>query len=486
MSSRINIENYTKNHISHVFGPAMPQEKIQPKPRNIQPIKIELKDENISNQKNNVYKPFINKEVQQSTNVGIIKNQYHNESDIFFTKTLSSSMKQKLKEEAFPKKKQYISDYDPKKYVKYNISSFNKKMYELYNEKGDKFMTNKEKEIGNSKKVINSSRGYSEYIEKYNNENYSKFLCMNKNHNLNHKETEKNFYNKEDKYNPTSTAFENYTCEFESDIFNIRNKNYRKFMNKKKNNIRMNRSLDNSRFRNINVKGILQWPANFNWTKNSELIFKTHIKNLARNKSMSAFDRNQIDSVRNLLEGEDENNPPKRIKRNKSDLGKMDFKRPKFDKKEYNISRARKISNNCSVLDDEKKYENNIKIKNMGKKFDVKEYMVAKPGDMDIYEFGKLLKKKGIHLIEVNEKNRNIIENEKNNKNDRIIQFKIRENIFNSKKNEKLNEIEKELKKNNKELRIRPAPKKKSYALKSWDYINKKNGKNKRKEKLIS
>jgi len=122
----------------------------------------------------------------------------------------------------------------------------------------------------------------------------------------------------------------------------------------------------------------------------------------------------------------------------------------------------------------------------MGKKFDVKEYMVAKPGDMDIYEFGKLLKKKGIHLIEVNEKNRNIIENEKKNKNDRIIQFKIRENIFDSKKNEKLNEIEKELKKNHRQLRIRPAPKKKSHALKSCDYIDKKNERNKRAEKLIS
>lgn len=155
MSSRINIENYTKNHTSHVFGPAMPQEKIQPKPRNIQPIKIELKDGNISNQKINVYKPFINKEAPESTKVGIIRNQYHNESDIFFTKTLSPSMKQKLKDEAFPKRKEYISDYDPKKYVKYNNSSFDKKMHDLYNEKGDKFMANKEKEIGKPKKCKN-------------------------------------------------------------------------------------------------------------------------------------------------------------------------------------------------------------------------------------------------------------------------------------------------------------------------------------------
>ena len=147
---------------------------------------------------------------------------------------------------------------------------------------------------------------------------------------------------------------------------------------------------------------------------------------------MSAYDRNQIDSVKNLLEGEN-NNETRKIKRNKSDVGKSDFKRPKFDKKEFSISRATKLSNNCSVLDDEKKYKNDIKIKNMGKKYEAKEYLVAKPGNMDIYEFGTLLKSKGIHLIEVNENN-NMLENEKKNKDDRVIHFKIRENIFETKK----------------------------------------------------
>ena len=41
-----------------------------------------------------------------------------------------------------------------------------------------------------------------------------------------------------------------------------------------------------------------------------------------------------------------------------------------------------------------------------------------------------------------------MLENEKKNKDDRVIHFKIRENIFETKKNEKLKDIEKELKKN--------------------------------------
>ena len=486
--SRINKEIYDKMHNSHIFD-FQPKESVQNKSRNIQPIKIELKEENIPNPKNNVFNTFINKEKNETD---AIKNRYHNESDIFFTKALTPSMKQQLKEETLPKKKKYISNYDPEKYVKYNNFSFDKKMHDLYKEKGDKFMENKEIEKGKPKKIKISSKGYSEYVDKYNNENYSKYRYLNKNHNINHRETENKFYNKQNKYNPNSTSTENYNREFESDIFNIKNKNYNKFMNKNKkkdNNNKLNKSVDYS-LRNINVKGLCKWPADLNWTKNSELIFKSHIKNLARNKSMSAYDRNNIDSVKNIIEGENDknnnnNNQTKKIKRNRSDLGKSNFKRPVFDKKEYSISRARKLSNNCSVLDDEKKYQNNIKIKNMGRKFEAKEYLVAKAGNIDIYEFGKLLKSKGIHLIEVNENN-NIIKNDKKDKNERIIHFKIRENAF-EKKNEKLKDIEKELKKNNRQLQIRPAPKKKSHALKSCDFHYRNiNEKNKRANKLKS
>ena len=477
--SRINKEIYDKMHNSHIFD-FQPNESVQSKSRNIQPIKIELKEENIQNPKNNVFNTFINKEKKETDT---IKNRYHNESDIFFTKNLTPSMKQQLKEETFPKKKKYISNYNPEKYIKYNNSSFDKKMHDLYKEKGDKFMENKEIEKGKPKKIKISSKGYSEYAEKYNNENYSKFRYLNKNHNINHRETENKFYNRQNKYNPNSTSTENYNREFESDIFNIKNKNYNKFMNKNKkkyNNNKLNKSVDYS---------LCKWPADLNWTKNSELIFKSHIKNLARNKSMSAYDRNNIDSVKNIIEGENDknnnNNQTKKIKRNKSDLGKSNFIRPVFDKKEYSISRARKLSNNCSVLDDEKKYQNNIKIKNMGKKFEAKEYLVAKAGNIDIYEFGKLLKSKGIHLIEVNENN-NIIKNDKKDKNERIIHFKIREKGL-EKKNEKLKDIEKELKKNNRQLQIRPAPKKKNHALKSCDFHYRNiNEKNKRADKLKS
>ena len=495
--SRFNKEMYDRNHNSHIFGLTMPREqpnqaKIQT--RNNRPNKIELKTEvELPNKKtkDKVLKTFINKEKEmpESTKVHIIKNQYHYDSDIFFMKNLTPTKKQQLTEEAFPKKKEFISDYKPEKYIKFSKSSFDKKMYDLYNEKGTNYMANKEKEKekGKPKKVKVSSKGYSEYLEKYNNDNYSNLINFKKNHNLNHKQTEKSFYNKENKYNPTSTATENYNREFESDIFNIPNKNYKKFINKRKNNNLLNKSLDYEQLknRNINVKGKCKWPADFDWMKNSELIFKTHIKNRDRNKSMTAFDRNQIDSVKNLLEGEKENNgKTKSIKRNKSDLGSYDFKRPKFDKKNYNYSRAVKLSNNCSVLDDEKNYEKNVKLKDLGKKYGMKEYLVAKPGDMDLYEFGKMLKKKGIHLIEVKEKNENFIKNEKdNNKNDRIIQFKIRENIFDMNKNDKLKEIEKELKKKNRQLQIRPAPKKKNHRLRSYDYAQNHNAAQKRVKK---
>ena len=486
--SRINKEIYDKMHNSHIFDYEH-KDSNQNKSRNIKPIKIELKEEKTINKKNNVFTTFINKEKEEPEKVNIIRNKYHNESDIFFAKSLTPSKIQQLKEEVYPKKKKYISNYDPEKYIKYNNSSFDKKMYDLYKERADQYMENKEKEKGKPKKVKISSKGYIEYVEKYNNDNYSKYKDLNKNHNINHKETEKKFYNNQNKFNPNSTAFDNYNREFESDIFNVKNNNYNKFMNKNKknNNNKMNRSLDQIDLRKIKVKGICKWPADLNWTKNSELIFKYHIKNFARNKNISAYDRNNIDSVKKIIEGENngKTNETKRIKRNRSDLGKSDYKRPLFNEKEYSISRARKLSNNCSVLDDEKNYKNNINISKIGNKFEAKEYLIAKAGDIDIYEFGKFLKSKGIHLIEVNDNN-NIMKNEKKNKNDRVIHFKIRENIKDNKRNEKLKSIEKELKKKNRQLQIRPAPKKKNHNLKSYDYHRNVYEKHKRAEKLKS
>ena len=66
---------------------------------------------------------------------------------------------------------------------------------------------------------------------------------MNKNHNRNHKETEKFIYNKEDKFHPNTSAHINYDNEFESDIFNFKNKDYQKFIKKNKKE-KLNNSVD--------------------------------------------------------------------------------------------------------------------------------------------------------------------------------------------------------------------------------------------------
>jgi predicted Zn-ribbon and HTH transcriptional regulator len=261
---------------------------------------------------------------------------------------------------------------------------------------------------------------------------------------------------------------------FESDIFNYKNKNYKKFMKKDKKE-KLNNSVDYSELRSRKVKGNCKWPADMNWTKNSELVFKTHIKNLHKNKNMSSFDRFHVDNVKNLIENVDEKDiQNKKIRRNRSDLGlgRNDIKRPIFEKDKYNISRTKKLSNNFSVLDNEKTYRNNFKIKNSGKKLDEKEYIIDKPGNMDIIEFSKLMKAKGIHLIDVKEK-ADIIENENKDNKDRIIHFKIREDINDKKNNNDLKKIEKILKKNNKQLEIKPAPKKKGYGLKEIDFYDK-------------
>lgn len=60
-------------------------------------------------------------------------------------------MKQHLKEEAFPKKKKFISNYNPDNYLKCP-NAFDNKMHELYEEKGDKFTSNKKREKGKPKK----------------------------------------------------------------------------------------------------------------------------------------------------------------------------------------------------------------------------------------------------------------------------------------------------------------------------------------------
>ena len=478
--SKISREIYNKMNTSHIFNSSIP-EKVT---INVKPIKIELKNENNPKPKpkKNVYKPFINK--KNNLMEKLIKRNY-NESDIFFAKTLTPRMQQKLKDEVFPKKEKYISNYKPENYVKFPNSSFDKKMHDLYKEKGDKYSENKIKEIGKPKKVLISSKGYSEYIEKYNNENYTNYINFNRDHNLNHKKTEKIFYNKEEKYKPNSTSTENYNREFESDIFNIKNSNYSKYMNLNKPKKKMNKSVEINKPRNINVKGALKWPANLNWDQNNEVLFKTHIKDKTRNKSMTAYDRNHIDSVRNLIEGDDDEKDDETNKDKKSGTKKKTmYKRPSFDKKGLGLSRAQKLKNNYSILEDPKEYQNNVRLNNVGNKYEVKEYNVLKSGNIDIFEFEKLIKDKGIHLIELKEKN-DFLKNQNKNEKDRVLQLKIRVNLYDKKKSDKLQSIEKELKKKNRQIQIRPAPKPKNHRLKSADYIYGKNGnKNKKNVKL--
>ena len=248
-------------------------------------------------------------------------------------------------------------------------------------------------------------------------------------------------------------------------------------MNLNKEKKKNNKSIEITNSRNIRVKGTLKWPANISWTQDSETLFKSNAKNEGKNKNMTAFDRNQVDSVKYLIEGIDnktliDGDKSKKINKKKNDLSITNNKRLSFDNKEYSLSRAQKLANNYSILEDEKKYKNNLKINSMGNKYEIKEYKVIKPGNLDIFEFEKLLKSKGIHLIEINEK-KDIINNNRNIK-DRILQIKIRENIFDKKKNDILKNIEKELKKKNRQIQIKQAPKQKNHRLKSADFMYKK------------
>ena len=218
-------------------------------------------------------------------------------------------------------------------------------MHEFYKEKGDKYSADKTKEKGKPKKILVSSKGYSEYLEKYTNDNYTNYLNHKKNHNINHRQIENIFYNKKNKYKPNSTSTENYNREFESDIFNIKNSNYQKYMNLNKEKKKNNKSIEITNSRNIRVKGTLKWPANISWTQDSEALFKSNAKNEGKNKNMTAFDRNQVDSVKYLFEGIDDKKRMdgdkfKKINKKKSDLLTNNNKKLSFDNKEYSLSRA--------------------------------------------------------------------------------------------------------------------------------------------------
>ena len=176
-------------------------------------------------------------------------------------------------------------------------------MHNLYKEKGDKFSLDKTKQIGKPKKILISSKGYNEYLNKFSNDNYSHYYDLKKMNNNNHKKIENSFYNKENKYKPDSSSTENYNREFESDIFNIKNTNYSKYIKLNKGHKKVNKSIDTSISRNTRVKGFLKWPANISWTQDSEAMFRLNAKNERRNQSMTAYVRDHVDSVRKLIKG---------------------------------------------------------------------------------------------------------------------------------------------------------------------------------------
>jgi len=391
-------------------------------------IKFELNTvKTARNRKNNILNGFINKDIRakpQKQKIDIIKNRYHYASDIFFTKPIFSK-----------------SNFTYTTKNNNNTISARRQIHKSCNIETKKAP----KQNAHHKKIIQTT-----------------------------------FYYNENKYNPNLTSFENYHKHFESNIFNLKNKKYSKYINKGRNkisNIKSNNSVDSTRSRNIKVKGLCKWPSDLKFTQNSELIFKTHIRNFDENRKMSAFERAHVDSVKDLIENAsmDKKIKNRTIKRNKSDLGCNNYTRPLFDIKKFGESRAKKLENNFFVLEDEKKYKNNIKIRNSAKKFDVKEYTITKLGNMDVLEFSKMAKSKGLHLIDVKEKQNILKIEDKNNKKDRIITFKIREDISDINQKNDIKQFEKELKKKNKQIKIKPLQNKKGFGLKSLSMYNKDN-----------
>ena len=501
---------YNRTYVSHVFGPpnisyynynntnnnsltSNTITKVNTSNNNIIPLKVELKTKPDENRKVN-YDKFINKDIeihpQEKTGKGHM--HYHNESDIFFLNDLSRNEKQNIIKETYqPKTKKYISNYNPDDYFQ-ELTPFDRKMNELYPKKkviNRNVSCNALHQI--PKKVSKTSRGYNEYMDKFQNvKEHDSPTEKSQNLKNGYKDVNSYFYDRKNRYRPDATASDNYSNCFKSNIFHDERKSVfnasfdGKYIKPKKLR-KLNTSKDFELNRNYGhgLKSSLMWPSDTDWTKDNDATKKHNIKYMRLNKSMSAFDRNQIDSVKDLFNSSKKLNRLNSCEITHYEKKKIDFMdndksaRNLFDENELGIAKAKKLNNNYSVLENEDNYVKNYDIGNEpSKNFEEKEYIIKNYENADIFQLEKMFKNNGVHLINIKD-NSNVLGTDKDKKikeKNKFIKIKVREKI--GENNGKIKGVEKKLQKKYKDLEIKPsATKNKNHRLKSVEpFINRK------------
>ena len=425
------MKTYSRTYVSHIFdSPTANTTNIndsiaqknscnnkQSNSNNIVPIQINntiQHNKNNQNTKKNVEK-FINKNI---TAKDIKKNQ--NQSDIFFINRLTPNEIHQLTIETYqPKTKKYISNYNPEKYLKYK-SSFEYKMQDLYPNK--KYNLNKSMEIEKPKNINQSSRGYNEYLIRFNDK---KKVTTPK---TGLRDLRNIFYENNNKYCPGAKASDNYTNAFKSNIFYEENK--------------------------------------------KTILLNTNI-NLNDKNSINATRRNKFKKLNtsnyNIINFNNINNNKKKLKKhNYFDLYNQEKNnlRPLFDEEKYGVAKAKKLQNNYSVLDNEDAYLKSINTGNTPlSNFEEKEFTIQNYEGTDMFKLQKFFKNNGIHLIDISD-NKDNIGYESKNKN--IIKIKIRD--VKGKNDDEIKNLEKKLKKKYKGIQINASTKKKkNWRLKSAD-----------------
>ena len=513
MNSRL--DGYKKTNVSHIF--CLPQISYnynntnnlqtninEPKinnnnsNNNIIPLKKEKKIKPDENRKVN-YSKFVNKskEFHPNEKTGKGHMHYHNESDIFFINDLSKKEKQQLIKETYqPKTERYISNYNPEDYFK-ELTPFDRKMKELYPKKK---IINKNDSFNalhqNPKAVNKTSRGYNEYIDKFQNvKEHNSPTEKSKNLKNGYKDINNYFYDKKKKFRPNASASDNYSNCFKSNIFNDEKKSrfndsfdgkYIKPKELKKLNTSKNFGLNKSYC--YGRKSSVLWPTDTDWTKDNDAAKKHNIKTARVNSNINAFDRNQIDSVKYLLSNKKlcrfNSSEIKHYQKNKTSLMDNDKNdRNLFDENELGVARAKKLNYNYSILEDGDKYVKNVDIGNEPfKNYEEKEYEIRNYGNADLFKLEKIFKENGVHLINIkDDKNFMKIDKDKKLKDkDKFIKIKVREKI--GENNGKIKEVEKKLKKKYKykDLEIKTSVNKnKNHRLKSAEpFVNRKYKKN--------
>ena len=489
---------YNKTYASHIFdtpqisfnnnnnNPKTNNTKSKINNNNIIPPKVEKTTKPDENMKVN-YVKFINKdkEIHPIEKTGKGHMHYHNESDIFFINDLSKNEKQNLIKETYqPKTKKYISNYNPDNYYEI-LTPFDRKMNELYPKKNIMNRTNSCSALYKApKKVKTTSRGYNEYMNKFQNivENNS---SMEKSKNLKngHKHIENDFYDKKNKFKLNASASDNYSNCFKSNIFNderksIFNNSFDGKYIKPKKLKKLNSSKDFELNKNYGLKTSLMWPSDTDWTKDNDATKKYNIKFARLNRSMTAFDRKQIDRVKYLLSSKKLNKlnsfEVKHYEKNKTNFMDDDkSKRNLFDENNLGVARAKKLNCDYSILEDEENYVKNVDIGNESvKNFEEKEYIIRNYDDGDLFQLEKIFKNNGIHLVNIKD-SRNVLGVDKDKKIDeknKFIKIKVREKI--GKNNGKIKDVEKKLQKKYKNLEIKPSMNKnKNHRVKSVEPV---------------